>query len=304
MEQLTQCPICESSGFSEYLSCIDYTVSRETFKIVKCSSCSFLFTNPRPMQDEIGKYYQSEDYISHSGTKKGFINSIYHLVRNYTIKKKFRIIEKYVSTDVSLLDIGSGTGEFLSYCKNKGWKAVGIEPSETGREAAIKNYNLTIFPEQHLKELQPASFNVITMWHVLEHVHELKNRLKQIKVLLKPDGYAFIAVPNHTSFDAERYNAFWAAYDLPRHLYHFDKESITKLFEQEQLSLVKTLPMKMDAFYVSMLSEKYKHGKTNYLSAVLTGLKSNMKAGGKAEKYSSVIYIFRKMENGEWIINN
>src|ERR1022692_3395444 len=145
MEELLECPICQNKLFTHQLSCIDYTVSRETFSIVKCANCGFFFTNPRPSQEEIGKYYQSEEYISHSGTKKGFVNSIYHLVRNFTIKRKFRNIEKYVSNDVSLLDIGCGTGEFLNYCKNKGWKVVGIEPSEKGRDTGIKNYGLNVF---------------------------------------------------------------------------------------------------------------------------------------------------------------
>jgi 2-polyprenyl-3-methyl-5-hydroxy-6-metoxy-1,4-benzoquinol methylase len=294
METLSHCPICNSSTFTQYLSCEDYTVSHETFNIVKCGGCGFLFTNPRPKQDEIGKYYQSEDYISHSGTKKGLINSIYHRVRNYTIKNKFKIIQQYVSKDVSLLDIGCGTGEFLNYCNLQGWKTVGIEPSDTGRAAGIRNYGLSIFLEQHLQVFQPNSVDVITMWHVLEHVHELKSRIQQIKSLLKPGGYAFIAVPNHLSYDAASYNRFWAAYDVPRHLYHFDIQTITKLFEQEKMTFIKALPMKMDAFYVSMLSEKYKTGKMNYPAAVMTGLKSNMKAGGKAEGYSSVIYIFKK----------
>lgn len=294
MEELSQCPVCNGSTFTKHLSCEDYTVSHETFNIVKCVGCGFLFTNPRPKQDEIGKYYQSEDYISHSGTKKGLMNTAYHLVRNYTIKKKYKLIKKYVPGEVSLLDIGCGTGEFLNFCKLQGCNTIGIEPSDTGREAGIKNYGLNVYPEQHLKELKPETYNVITMWHVLEHVHELKSRIRQIKSLLQPGGYAFIAVPNHASYDAQSYNRFWAAYDLPRHLYHFDIQTITKLFAQEQMTLKKALPMKMDAFYVSMLSEKYKTGKMNYPGAVLTGLKSNLEAGGKAEKYSSVIYIFKK----------
>jgi 2-polyprenyl-3-methyl-5-hydroxy-6-metoxy-1,4-benzoquinol methylase len=293
MEELENCPICNNSPLLPELSCIDYTVSRETFNLVKCSQCGFVFTNPRPHASEIGKYYQSEDYISHSGTKKGFVNLIYHQIRNYTIRKKFLNINKIVSGNVSILDIGCGTGEFLNYCKIKGWNTVGIEPSDDARHLARRNYSLDVFPEAYLNELQDNSFNVITLWHVLEHVHELKNRVKQIKSLLKSDGYAFIAVPNHLSYDAAYYKEHWAAYDVPRHLYHFDKQSIAKLFGQEGLKLVKMLPMKFDSFYVSMLSEKYKRGKTNYLKALSTGLRSNMKAGGKAESYSSVVYVLK-----------
>src|SRR5262245_23195580 len=172
MEELKSCPVCEGGSFSSYLSCEDYTVSHETFSLVKCDSCGFVFTNPRPAQSEIGRYYQSDDYISHSRTKKGLMNSAYHLVRNFTIKNKYKIISsRFGNKKLDLLDIGCGTGEFLNYCKQQGWNTTGIEPSETGREAGIKNYGLKIYEEEHLNQIQPASIDAITMWHVMEHVH-------------------------------------------------------------------------------------------------------------------------------------
>jgi 2-polyprenyl-3-methyl-5-hydroxy-6-metoxy-1,4-benzoquinol methylase len=294
MEVLKLCPICEGNKISTYLSCIDYTVSRETYEIVKCDQCGFLFTNPRPSTSDIGKFYLSDEYISHSATKKGLMNSVYHFVRNYTIKRKYNLVSKHSGNQASLLDIGSGTGEFLHFAKLKGSKVIGIEPSEVGRQAAISNYQLEIHTEDYLDCIPKNSFDAITMWHVLEHVHDLNGRVDQIYSLLKPPGKAFIAVPNYVSYDAQFYNRSWAAYDVPRHLYHFDKQSISRLFEKHKMKLISILPMKMDAFYVSMLSEKYKNGKINYLSALLNGWRSNSKAGSHPDRYSSVIYIFSK----------
>lgn len=295
MEQLEFCPVCNKDKAIPFLSCKDYTVSRETFSIQQCVSCGFKFTNPRPNSFEIGKYYESTDYISHSNTNKGIINKVYRGVRKHTIQKKIWLINSFVKgKDKSILDIGCGTGEFLNACKNDGWNAQGIEPSLSARKLAISNYGLTIHEEDHLKELSLSSFDVVTMWHVLEHVHELNARVEDVKGLLKDKGTAIIAVPNCASYDAGFYKEFWAGYDVPRHLYHFVPETMKLLFNNHGMEIVKQLPMKFDSYYVSMLSEKYKTGESKLISAFLQGLISNFKAGGDAGKFSSVIYIIKK----------
>ncbi|PCJ89399.1 MAG: methyltransferase [Flavobacteriales bacterium] len=295
MEKLDCCPICESAAFDHKITCTDYTVSRETFNIVKCEHCEFKFTNPRPAQHEIGKYYESEDYISHSNTKKGVVNSLYQLVRKYTIGKKYALLRKYTDGN-SILDYGCGTGEFLNYCTGKGMHTTGFEPDKGARDFGIKNYGLRITNEKELFEIKEPTFNVITMWHVLEHVHHLKELIGWLKKALKGSGVLIVAVPNHTSFDAERYAQYWAAYDVPRHLYHFSPKNISQLFADFDFKIIDVLPMKLDAFYVSMLSEKYKNGNSNLFSAFLTGLKSNIKASNKNHTWSSQIYVLR--ENG------
>lgn len=295
MEELKECPVCAGKVFEPFIICKDFTVSGEKYSIVKCTSCGFLFTNPRPGAMEIGKYYESEEYISHSNSKEGFLNKIYQFVRKKAIADKIKLIQgENKGLEKKILDIGCGTGEFLQACKENGWKSRGVEPNEKARTFAQITYGLNILDETQLKALQDT-FSIITMWHVLEHVHELQERVMQLNKLLKTGGTAIIAVPNPTSADALNYKEFWAAYDVPRHLYHFSPSSIKNLFSRHGFSHVKSLPMKYDSFYVSMLSEKYRHGTNNLTGAFFNGLKSNLKAGANPEKYSSVIYIFKKI---------
>jgi 2-polyprenyl-3-methyl-5-hydroxy-6-metoxy-1,4-benzoquinol methylase len=294
MQELNACPVCDNKQTTNFLSCVDYTVSQQTFQIVSCSVCTFKYTNPRPGSNEIGKFYQSEDYISHSNTKRGLMNKLYQVVRNYTISKKVSIIKQYVSRG-TILDIGCGTGEFLNFSHNNGFQTTGVEPGNDARKYAIENYSLSVYNEDYIKTIPDSSFDVITMWHVLEHVHDLNDRVGELKRIIKDNGIVLIAVPNHTSLDASIYKEYWAAYDLPRHLYHFSPDTIVRLFKKHGFKSEKILPMKFDSFYVSMLSEKYKTGSVKYLSAFMNGLKSNIVASKKANNtYSSQIYLFKK----------
>ena len=294
MEILRECPVCNGQSFENFLKCKDYTVSQDLFQIVNCTTCGFKFTNPRPDANEIGRYYESAEYISHSNSKKGLINKIYQVVRKRAIDGKIALINKEAGQlEKSILDIGCGTGEFLSVCKEKGWKTKGIEPNDNARTQGIKNYSLDIEGEEALKGLG-NQYSIISMWHVLEHVHQLNDRVKQIYSLLQSGGKAIIAVPNYTSDDANRYKEYWAAYDVPRHLYHFSPESMEKLLKTYDLRLITCKPMWFDSFYVSMLSEKYKNGKGNILKAVINGFLSNLKAWGNTKKCSSVIYVICK----------
>ncbi|MFN4811199.1 MAG: class I SAM-dependent methyltransferase [Bacteroidota bacterium] len=290
MEQLSACPICKNTSFSPFLVCKDYTATQETFNIVRCGSCDFVFTNPRPSQDEIARYYQVENYISHTGTQSGIINKLYHFARKFTLKQKLNLVNKLTSKG-KLLDIGCGTGNFLQVVKNDGWEVSGVEPDSSARKLAIEICGKEIYDEEYLNNNQQAQFDIISMWHVLEHVHALNQRLVQLKNLLKPNGRLIVAVPNCASFDAAHYKQYWGAYDVPRHLYHFKPADIKKLFEQNLFEVENILPMKLDAFYVSMLSEKYKGG--NMLSGVWHGLRSNIQAARKKGTYSSQIYIIK-----------
>jgi 2-polyprenyl-3-methyl-5-hydroxy-6-metoxy-1,4-benzoquinol methylase len=293
MQKLTNCPICNQTVFSLFLECKDNTVSRETFQIVQCNSCGFKFTNPRPEEEQLGKYYKSEDYVSHSNTKKGFINSTYQSVRKYTLLKKLQLISKYYKTG-KILDIGCGTGEFLNTCKNAKWNTIGIEPDDDAREMAIQNFRLDVRREEELKDLDDESFDIISMWHVLEHVPNLNERVEGLKRLIKPKGIIIIAVPNCDSLDARLYKEEWAAYDVPRHLYHFTPQDIEALFRKHELKVFRILPMIFDSFYVSMLSEKIKSGNTNIIRSTWNGLRSNLSALKSGKKYSSQIYLIRK----------
>ena len=273
---------------------MDYTVSHKEFTIAECDSCKFKFTNPRPFEREIGGYYKSEDYISHSNTSKGFINSIYQSVRKYTIKKKVQLINS-LNKKGRLLDIGCGTGEFLNMCQNNGWKTKGIEPSPEARRFGIDNYKLEIDDESGIEKLEDHSFEIITLWHVLEHVPQLNKRVGELKRLLKLDGTLIIAVPNCNSLDAKIYKEHWAAYDVPRHLYHFTPSDIESLFSKHKMLIINILPMNFDSFYVSILSEKYKNGTLNFFRALWNGFRSNMNGTKTSKAFSSQIYIIKNL---------
>jgi 2-polyprenyl-3-methyl-5-hydroxy-6-metoxy-1,4-benzoquinol methylase len=295
MIHYTGCPICNSNNIQEQLSAKDHTVSQQIFSIWHCKACTARFTQDVPDQGSIGAYYASENYISHSDTKKGIVNNLYHLVRKRTLGAKRRLVINVTGTvEGSILDIGCGTGAFLDTMKEADWSITGLEPDIVARTKAAELYNIQPKEPGILFELTPASFNAITMWHVLEHVHELHAYIKQIEKLLAPGGKAFIAVPNYTSKDADIYKAHWAAYDVPRHLYHFSPQSMGTLLAQHGLKLASVKPMWFDSFYVSMLSEQYKNGKGNIIKAVLNGFISNLKAWGNTRKCSSVIYVISK----------
>tara|TARA_R110002049_G_scaffold98598_12_gene240078 strand:- start:5020 stop:5907 length:888 start_codon:yes stop_codon:yes gene_type:complete len=292
MNNRKQCPICNGESNSPFLVCKDNTVSKENFKIVSCDDCGFKFTNPIPEENKIGDYYKSEEYISHSNTKKGLVNKAYQTVRNITLKQKENLISEGRAKGI-LLDIGCGTGEFLNYCIQSGWNGEGIEPDESAQKLGKENYGITVSPESRLSDISEKTIDVITMWHVLEHVYHLKERVETLKRILKDDGTIYIAVPNYESYDAIKYKEHWAAYDVPRHLYHFGKSDIKRLMEKSGMYVDAIHPMKFDSFYVSMLSEKYSTGKINFVSALMTGLKSNSE-GAKTMNYSSLIYKIKK----------
>lgn len=288
------CPACGSSDISPVLEARDYTVSGEKFTIQACKECTLRFTYPVPDEQHIGKYYQSENYISHSDTRKGIINKLYHIVRKLSLKQKKAYVLRATGIQHGhILDIGCGTGAFLHTMKQSGWMTTGLEPDKNARQVAHRKYQLDPLSADQLFQLPEQSFNAITLWHVLEHVHPLHEYFQQIRLLLKPGGKIFIAVPNYTSLDASHYKACWAAYDVPRHLYHFSPASLIQLAKKHDLHLSKKIIMPFDAFYVSLLSEKYCNGKNNYMGGAVNGLRSWMHARAKPDEASSLIYILQ-----------
>ncbi len=290
MELLNNCPSCNSTSFNTCLTTLDYFLSREEFEIVECMDCKLKFTNPRPGFNDIVKYYDSPEYISHNTSLKGLLTRLYTLARNFMLKKKFSIVSAYTKGN-SILDVGCGTGEFLNFCKSKGFSAYGIELNERPRESAKMNFNLDV-REKITDFIQTGiKFDCISLWHVLEHIHDLKITIAEIKTLLKPGGVLIVALPNCNSWDALHYKQYWAAYDLPRHLYHFNESSFTRFAEINSLKIVKVLPQVLDSFYISLLSEKYLGKKNNLFKAFINGSISNFNAGKPGSGYSSLIYI-------------
>ena len=272
-----------------FLTVQDFSVSQEIFELFHDQTLDMLITHPQPSLDVLGKYYESADYISHTDSKRSIFEKAYHFVKNIALKNKLNLINSYQPSKGLVLDIGAGTGDFVNVAKNDGWKTVGVEPSDKAK-AIAKNKGVSFV--ENTSELESNSCDVISMWHVLEHVPNLDNQIKELKRLLKPNGTLIVAVPNFKSFDAKHYGNFWAAYDVPIHFWHFSKKAIQLLFENENMKLEKVLPMKFDSFYVSLLSEKYKTGKMNYFKAFFVGLQSNWKAKRNME-YSSHIYILK-----------
>jgi 2-polyprenyl-3-methyl-5-hydroxy-6-metoxy-1,4-benzoquinol methylase len=290
LKNIEKCPVCRGESQQDFLEAEDHNVSNDLFKIVECVACSFRFTNPIPTEETIGDYYKSENYVSHSGTKKGFVNRVYHIVRSRAIKQKENLAAKY-SKEQTILDIGCGTGDFLGYCKSQNWKTLGLEPDQSARKIALESNAIDAKVLKHLYEIEANTFDVISMWHVLEHVYNLNEDIEQYKKILKKDGALIVAVPNCSSKDAEHYRSSWAAYDLPIHLYHFRPDNMKQLFSKHGMEVVEILPMKFDSYYISMVSEKYKGG--NIFSGFVNGLKSNIAANSKNNKYSSQIYVIK-----------
>jgi SAM-dependent methyltransferase len=290
------CPACASKSFSSVYKAIDYTVSKEVYEICECSDCTLRFTQHIPAIDEIGKYYQSDAYISHSDTRQGLVNTIYHWVRKLTLHQKQKLISRITGLKKGrLLDIGAGTGAFVQAMQNVGWEVKGLEPDATARALALKNYGLSLALPGELYALDKESVDAITMWHVLEHVHDLKGYWEVFTRILPKNGRLVIAVPNYTSFDAGYYGEYWAAYDVPRHLYHFSPASIEKLGKEFGFQIEMVKPMWFDAVYVSMLSEQYKNGRPSMIAALWQGFRSNINALFNTRACSSVIYIFKKI---------
>ncbi|MCX6284020.1 MAG: class I SAM-dependent methyltransferase [Bacteroidetes bacterium] len=290
MELLQNCPACNSASFKPFLATLDYFLSQEEFVIVECNNCGLRFTNPRPDIRESVRYYDSEEYISHDTSKKELLTLVYWYARNVMLKKKVSIVSRYLKGK-NILDIGCGTGEFLNFCKNRGLNAFGVELNSKPRETAARNFGLDIRETISDFNRENCKFDCITLWHVLEHIHDLKGTMEAIKKILAPGGVVIIALPNCNSWDALKYEKYWAAYDLPRHLYHFNKTSFENFAGFHQMKIEKTFPQVLDSYYISLLSEKYRSGKNNLLKAFVNGAISNLKAKKQETGYSSLIYI-------------
>lgn len=294
-----QCPVCASSEIEQIFSAIDNTVSGKQFYIVECKICQLQFTQDAPGELAIADYYKSSNYISHTNSNKGFVNKLYQWVRNITIGNKKYLIKKITKQKKGvLLDMGCGTGFFAASMKNSGWDVTGIEPDSETRKLALSLNKIELFSTDIFYELPEKRFDVITLWHVLEHVHSLKSTIVQLHKLLKENGKLIIAVPNRNCYDAEFYQAHWAAYDVPRHLYHFNFQSMKAMMEKENFKLKEIKPMWFDSFYISLLSSKIKFGEIKWISAIIVALCSNLQTLKNSKRCSSIIYIFSKSTIG------
>lgn len=271
-----------------YLETTDHLVSKEKFRLEYLTETDMLVTQPIP--ENLYNYYEPNNYISHTDEAKTLLEKVYQTVKKIALKRKLELINKYANTSKTILDIGCGTGEFLITARKNNWNTLGVEINDEARNKSSKK-NITTY--KFIEEVKSSQFNIITLWHVLEHLKDLNGTITKISSLLDTDGTLIIAVPNYKSYDANYYKEYWAAYDTPRHLWHFSQKSISTIFKNHNLKVVRTLPMYFDSYYVSLLSEKYKTGKSNYLKAFYRGMLSNLKAKRTGE-YSSLIYVLQK----------
>ncbi len=290
------CPVCNIEEISFLIHAKDYSLTQDHFQIIQCANCGLKYTHPMPPKDQIGHYYNFPEYISHTDVKTGWMNQLYHRVRNFTLQSKTNWVQGlFTGHKGTLLEVGAGTGAFANAMKDKGWQVTALEPDTASRERAFVNYGIELLPIEKLTELPAAKFDVITLWHVLEHVHDLKEYVECFEKVLKTNGRLIIAVPNYTSYDAQYYKKYWAAYDVPRHLYHFSPNSMKRLMQQFNLQIIEYKPMWFDSFYVSLLSEKYKKsGILGIARAFIIGCISNLKAIRDQQSASSLIYVIKK----------
>ncbi|MBK5720272.1 class I SAM-dependent methyltransferase [Dysgonomonas sp. Marseille-P4677] len=289
------CPVCGSSELIPFLSCEDFLTTKEVFNICKCKSCNFALTQDFPAEDEIGPYYDAPAYISHSDSHKGIINSLYHLARKIALRSKSKIVTCHASKKTGmLLDIGSGTGYFLNKMKSKKWIVTGIEKSDAARKYAKQKFGMDCQNSEYLYDIPAKTKDIVTMWHVLEHLEHLNKVMEHLHTILKDDGVAIIALPNKDSFDAGYYKEYWAAYDVPRHLWHFSPADFKYLADRHHFELQEIRPMNFDSFYISLLSEQNKGTFMASLVGLVKGGIFFLRSLANKKRCSSLIYILKK----------
>lgn len=290
-ESVPNCPLCGGKQTSHFMIIKDHFLTKDSFNITYCETCSLKYTNPRPTIESVSDYYESDEYLSHY-RKKGVIGNLYTLIKNYSIKKKYDLIRKK-KPEGRLLDIGCGTGDFMKYGNKLKFETFGIEPSEHARSYAINENKLTVVDS--LKTFKSKQkMDVITMWHSLEHVHDLKEVFNFITDNIKSAGRVYVALPNYSSYDAKKYKEFWAAWDLPRHIFHFNQESMKYLANKMGYRIRLIVPLPFDAYYISLMSHYYQTGKKSLKESAINGWKSNNYAKYNDNNYSSLIYVLKK----------
>jgi 2-polyprenyl-3-methyl-5-hydroxy-6-metoxy-1,4-benzoquinol methylase len=289
------CPLCSSTEINLHFTCTDYFVSREHFPVFRCATCTFQFTQDYPEEAVIGKYYESESYISHSDTSEGLSNKLYRLARRIMLTRKKNLVTDITRLNSGrILDIGSGTGYFTAAMKEAGWQSEGIEINEKAREFSRSHFGLEIQTPDKLQTIPAGSYDCVTLWHVLEHFHDPYQFTSEIFRILKPGSYCIIALPNCSSFDAEYFGQYWAAWDVPRHLWHFTPETFKVFASKSGFELVSIRNLPLDVFYISILSSKYKGSGISIISGMARGSWWFFKTLFRKSRSSSVIYILKK----------
>jgi 2-polyprenyl-3-methyl-5-hydroxy-6-metoxy-1,4-benzoquinol methylase len=289
------CPLCSSAKVELRFTCTDHFVSGEVFPVSTCADCGFTFTSEHPDEESSARYYESEEYISHSDTSGGLVNRLYKIARDFMLRRKSAMVKRLTGLSRgSLLDIGSGTGYFAGAMKREGWQVTGIEISSKAREFSREAFGFEVIDPSEIDKLPLGVYDCITLWHVLEHFVTPFSYMKDIAQLLRADGRCIIALPNCSSFDAAHYERFWAAWDVPRHLWHFTPSTFRVFAEKTGFEVVSVSTLQLDVFYISILSEKYKGTKLPFPVGIVKGTWFWMQSLFNRQKTSSMIYVLKK----------
>ena len=251
----------------------DHFLTQEIFEIKETETKGIYRTSPVP--ENLDKYYDSSDYISHHQDSGSLKEKLYKFLQGFNLKYKKNILTKELTAKDKVLDYGCGAGEFLKFIEND-FQTYGFEPNESARNYASQKLSKTIILN-NLDLIENESLDAITLWHVFEHIDNQEDILQIFHNKLKTNGLLIIAVPNPTSFDAQHYKEFWAAYDVPRHIYHITKAGMEKLMNTDKWKIKKIKPLLLDSFYISMLSEKYKKSSLFWIKGLVFGTISNFK---------------------------
>lgn len=291
-EHLIHCPSCQSTDFTSIGEIKDYYYSQDSFPIVSCKNCSLVFTQNRPNAESIGAYYDSANYASHDGSKKkSMFLQVYVAARNYMLKKKHDLVRPFKPEWSRVLDYGAGEGYFVEYLLKKGKQVEGIEPSNVARSNFYSRNGQPMY--SNLVELpKEKTFQVITLWHVLEHIHTLKETMQSLVDKLESKGIIVIAVPNQNSLDKKVFGNYWAAWDVPRHLYHWSPDSLSTFMSGFGLQNIHTNQLPLDPIYIGMISAKY--AKKSSIHGIWQGIRSYFHGKQNPKNGSTLLSIWMK----------
>ncbi len=299
-QEFKPCPLCGASGQIPYAGCTDYTVSKEHYTLMRCPSCGMVYTLDPPSQDKMAQYDKLGLKLKLGDSPSGLIGKLYYRVRSYMLGRKAHIVESQsYRTAGTLLNYGAKTGFFSHRMERRGWKVISVEKYHEERQFSLEMFHHRMIDLNEMDKLRPGTFDVITLWHVFEHNPHPDKLLDRFYDLLRPGGILVMACPNICSTDAMHYGPYWAAYDVPRHLWHFSPTSLCNLVHKHGFTLMHHESMPFDSFYISILSEKQMRHKLAFIRGFLYGLHSWLVSLSKRGKSSSLVYVFRKRQETE-----
>lgn len=246
----SSCFFCGSHDIGSSIASVERLSKKETFHIATCGACGMKRTIDAPALKDIGTYYAHESYVSHTGVRVWPLR----VLRTLRLWLRAHMISSFFQRKGSLLDIGCGVGDFAALIQKQGWNVLCIEPDESTRQKAQKQYKLDVRDVSALAHLPEATFDVITLWHVLEHMYDPLQTGATVKRLLNSEGVCIVAVPNAEAYSAEHYGCNWVAYDVPRHVSHFRSRDIHTWAERSGLEVIRQSSVPLDEFFCCLKS--------------------------------------------------